>query len=63
MHYVPAPDYRVCRADQAKMPVLQLFRLGLDTVQIAELKGMPEPKVYNFLHSAREKERRGASGG
>lgn len=54
-YYVPPPSYRP--GQEAKLPVLQLFRMGMSTDKIAELKGMPEYRVCNFLHRAREKER------
>lgn len=58
MQYIPAPDYRGDMKQLARLPVLQLFRMGHDTLRIAEIKGTHEGRVYNFLHKARNAERR-----
>lgn len=56
-HYVPPPSYRPHSGQEAKLTVLQLFRMGMGTDRIAEIKGMEEHQVYNLLSRAREKER------
>jgi hypothetical protein len=40
------------------LPALKLFRMGWDTEQIAQAKGLSEATVYNSLDAARDNERR-----
>jgi len=58
MHYVEVPATALFYGSRlSRLTILQLYRRGFDTLQIAAAKGVSEARIYNLLHAAKEKER------
>lgn len=46
------PKIRIIRPDLASKPVLTLFRMGFDTLDISKAKHEDEPVIYRRLNDA-----------